>query len=100
MSFGPILSQATVFSVADLAGVEVEGVGHDGVDGQHQLVAGLGQERLRHLDAVVLDQRAADLLALRLVEGEGHAAADDQRVDLGQERLDDVDLARRPWRRR
>ena len=47
----------------------------------------------RHLDAVVLDERAADLLALGLVEREGHAPADDQLVHLGQERRDHVDLA-------
>ena len=78
MSFGPIWSQRHRLQRPDLAGVEVEGVGHDGVDGQDQLVAGLGEQRPRHLDAVVLDQRAADLLALRLVEREGHAAADDR----------------------
>ena len=77
MSFGPIWSQATVFSVPTLRASKSKASVTTVSTGSTQLAAGLGEQRLRHLDAVVLDQRAADLLALRLVEGEGHAAADD-----------------------
>ena len=40
------------------------------------------------VDHLLLEQRPADLVALRLEEREAHAAADQQRVDLGQQRLD------------
>ena len=43
---------------------------------------------------VVLADRVADLAALRLGEGEGHAAAEDQVVDLVHQVLDDADLGR------
>ena len=46
----------------------------------------------RQFDLVGFQQRLADLLALRLQEGVGHAAADDERVHLGQQVADDADL--------
>ena len=42
---------------------------------------------------IVLDERLPRLDTDRPEEGAGHRAADDQRVDLGQQLLDDVDLA-------
>ena len=65
---------------------------HDDVGRQHDLVAVLGEEPLAVVDLVVLEQRVADLVALRLEEGEAHPAADEQPVDLGQQRLDDREL--------
>ena len=44
------------------------------------------------IELVFLDQRFADLVPLRLQEGVRHAAADDERVDLVQQVLDDADL--------
>ena len=43
---------------------------------------------------VLLGQRPADLEALREQEGVGHAAADDQDVDLADEVLEKVELGR------
>ncbi len=54
---------------------------HDVIDGQHQLVAELGEQLLREIDLVVFDQRFADRLALRFQERVGHGAADQQLVD-------------------
>ena len=44
------------------------------------------------VDLVGLEQRVADLVAQRGQEGEAHAAADQQLVDLGQQRVDDGQL--------
>ena len=66
------------------AALEVELVGDDEVGPQHQLVARLGQQAARQLELVVLDDRLADLQPLRLQEGVGHAAADQQLVDARQ----------------
>ena len=66
------------------------------VDGQQQLDAlGLGfvERGLGDVDLVGLDQRLAGGLAERVEEGVGHAAADQQRVGLVQQVVDDVDLA-------
>ena len=72
-------------------------VGDDHVRRQDKLHALL----LRHRDQlagevelVLLDQGGADCLALRLVEGEDHAPAQEDLVDLVDERLDDADLGR------
>ena len=40
---------------------------------------------LHRVDLVGLEQARADLVALRDEEGEEHSAADEQRVDLGQQ---------------
>jgi hypothetical protein len=70
-----------------VVGVGREDGGRDDVDRQHDpprdRTAGPGR-----CDHVLLEQRLADLVALRLEEGEAHAAADEQLVDLGQQRLD------------
>jgi hypothetical protein len=65
--------------------------GDDDVDRQHEL-AGLGEQPPAGVDLVLLQQRVADLVALRGEEREAHAAADQQPVDLGQQRLDDAEL--------
>lgn len=46
----------------------------------------------RVLDPIRLGQALADGLALRQQEGVGHAAAEDEHVDLGQQVVDDLDL--------
>ena len=74
------------------AGVGGELVGADVVDRQQELHA-LRAGEFQHLPGVVklveLAERLADIVALRLEKGVGHAAADDQNVDLGQQVLHD-----------
>lgn len=68
----------------------------DRVDRQHQPARRRGggiQHLTCDIDPVRLKQRPADLAPLRLEEGEHHPAADEQRVDLREQVLDDVDLA-------
>ena len=66
----------------------------DGAVGQHQLRPGLRASELAgELDPVVLDQRGPDFEAHRLEEGARHGAADQDRVDLREQGLDEVDLA-------
>ena len=70
-------------------------VGDDVVDGEKNLDA-LGSGGLEHLAAVgdllVLTEGGADLKTLSLLEGVGHTAADDERIDLVEEALDDREL--------
>ena len=73
-----------------VVGVRAERGRGDDVDRQHDL-AGL-QQGPALLEQLGLEQAVADVVALRLQEGEAHAAADEQVVDLGQQRLDDLDL--------
>ena len=54
----------------------------------------VGDDRPRRLELVVLDERPADRDALRLEERVRHRAADEQRVDLAEQVLDDLDLVR------
>ena len=61
---------------------------------------GRGQDPPRVLDPVGLREALADGLALGEQERVGHAAADDEDVDLGEEVLEDLDLVATPWRRR
>mmetsp|Transcript_13005 Transcript_13005/g.22029 ORF Transcript_13005/g.22029 Transcript_13005/m.22029 type:complete len:479 (+) Transcript_13005:86-1522(+) len=81
---------------ADLrVGISGELVSQHNVRGQEQLHAlglSLNHERLGELDLVLLHQGGADREALRLVEGEDHAATEDEHVDGLQEGLDDSDL--------
>jgi hypothetical protein len=72
-------------------------LGHDHVGRQHDLDAlalGQGEDALRLLDQVALEQALADAVALGDEEGVGHAAADEQRVDLRQQVLEHGQLAR------
>ena len=62
--------------------------GADDVDRQHDPVAGLGEQPAAGVDLVGLEQRLPDAVALGGEEREAHAAADEQPVDLGQQRLD------------
>ena len=69
-------------------------VDHD-VGREHDPDPGLlgpGEVVAAGLDLVLLEQAAADLVALRLEEGEDHAAADQQRVRLGEQVVDDAEL--------
>ncbi len=45
-------------------------------------------------DELVFDERLADRPALRLEERVGHGAADEQRIDLAEQVLDDLELVR------
>ncbi len=58
----------------------------------HVLGLGFGQRLGRQFHLVGLQQRLADLLALRLQEGISHATTDDQRIHLGQQVADDADF--------
>ena len=61
--------------------------------GQHQLVARLRHELPGQVEPVLLDQRGAGLEPHRAEEGARHRAAEQDRVDLGQQGLDQIDLA-------
>ena len=63
-----------------------EVVGHHHVGGQHDLAR--LQQPPAVVDLLALQQRVADPVALRGQEGEAHPAADQQRVDLRQQRVD------------
>ncbi len=56
------------------------------------LVLRLGEDGARERQLVLLDAALLHVLALRGEEGVGHGAADGERVDDGEERLDHVDL--------
>ncbi len=65
------------------------------VDGQqetHTLLFGLRKSGPGDIQLVELDERLADVLSLRLQKGVGHAAADDNGVDLFEQVVDDLDL--------
>ena len=76
------------------AGVRLgrELVGDHDVHRQHDLAR--LQQPAAVDDLVGLQQRVTDPVALRGQEGEAHPAADQQRVDLRQQRLDDQQLVR------
>ena len=72
-----------------------EGLRHHHVDRQHDLALErlrLGEDVARGLRQVVLAQRLADRLALRGKEGVGHAAADDQRIDVVKQVAEEIEL--------
>ncbi len=78
-----------------MLGVGGEGDRRQHVDGQHELDApprGLVEEAPHLVELVLLEQRPPDLVALGFEEGVGHAAADEQPVDLGQQVGDDAEL--------
>ncbi len=80
-----------------VVGIGRETIGNHVVDRQQELDAllfGLLHQRGSQIDLVGLEQRASDFMTLRLNKGVGHAATDNQRIDLGQEVLDDTDLVR------
>ncbi len=77
-------------------GVGGEVVGENVVDGQQQVDAlglRLFERCLGHVDLVFFDQRLAGGDAQCALEGVSHAADDDERVDLVEQVVDDVDLA-------
>ena len=79
----------------DAHGVVGELLAADVVHGQqhaHALGLGLFEHLLGQVELVVLAQGVADAAAQGLLEGVGHAAADDQGVDLVQQVVDDADL--------
>src|SRR3954452_19230686 len=67
-------------------------VGDDHVGRQHDLAG--AEKATARVDLVGLEQRVADVVALRREEGEAHAAADEQRGDPRQQALDDLQLVR------
>ena len=74
-----------------------EGLRDDGVerkDDLHVVLRGLQEHLTAVFELRVVDQRLADLAALGLDEGVGHAAADDEGIGFGQKVLDDVELVR------
>ena len=72
--------------------VGCETLGGDDVGGEGDDVAEPGEEVLAGVDHIVLQQGRTDTVALGREEREAHAAADDERVDLGCEGLDDTEL--------
>ena len=80
-----------------MCGVGRHALGHDGVDREHDLHAtppGFFQQGARGLHEVTLQQRLADAVALRVQEGVGHAAADQQQVHAREQVLQHAELAR------
>jgi hypothetical protein len=76
-------------------GIRLEFAGDDAVHRQHDGAAGrrrLDHDLLGGVGEVVLAERLADIGAAGGEEGVGHAAADDQRVDLLDEVHEQVDL--------
>ena len=72
-----------------------EGVGGEVVDGEEELdveLFGLGDHVAGVLELVVLAEGLADVVALGLQERVGHAAADDERVDLREQVVHDREL--------
>ena len=70
-------------------------IGHHVVHRQHDLHAGplrLGERRLHPGDPLGVEQRTADLVALRGQEGVGHPAADQQPVGELHQVADDPQL--------
>ncbi|KAJ6445317.1 hypothetical protein O9K51_00076 [Purpureocillium lavendulum] len=94
----PALGDAVGVGGLARLGVLCELVGRDVVDGEHHLDAlglGLGHEVGHRLGAGLVEERVANGHAVeRLLEGEGHAAADDERVDLVEQVVDELDLVR------
>ena len=75
----------------------LEFLGHHAVGGQDDGAAGgrrLDHDLARGLGKIVLAERLADILAARGEEGVGHAAADDQRIDLFHEVHQQIELGR------
>ncbi len=58
----------------------------------HIVRLGVGENFRRQFHLVRLQQRLANLVSLRLEEGVGHAAADDEGIHLGHQVRDDADL--------
>src|SRR5271157_3468158 len=85
------------FALADEfdQGAGVDAVGDDVIGGQQELEL-MGFRLLQKVpgesDLVFFDQTLADGFALRLEEGVGHAAADDEDVDFTEQVLDDSDF--------
>jgi len=72
-------------------------VGDHGIDRQDDRAIGalgLFQDAQRGGGEIFLGQRLADIDALRMQEGVGHAAADDQHIDLADEIGQEVELGR------
>ena len=70
-------------------------VGGDDVDRQDELDAlrlGLVEVAADGVDLVLLEQALADLEALRLEEGEDHAATDEEAVGRAEQVADDAEL--------
>ena len=79
----------------DAHAVVGEGIAANVVHGEEHLHAlGLGflHELLGQINALLVQQGTADLAAHGDAEGVAHAAADEQHVNLVQQRLDDADL--------
>ena len=80
-----------------MLGVGPELGGDDHVGGQHDVAAqfpGALEVAAAGVELVDFQQRAANLVALGLEEGEGHAAADQQVVGAAQQVVDDSQLVR------
>ena len=82
-----------VFRAVPLLGFGVGGevVGQDVIDREQEVDAlglGFGERVFRHFDLVLFDEALAGLDAERALEGVGHAAHDDQRVDLVEQALE------------
>ena len=88
----PAVGHVDAVELAPL-GVGGEAVGEHEVDcGSRSLPLAVGERAPRRLDALLLAQRGADVVALGREEREAHRAADQDRVGVLEERVDDADL--------
>ena len=101
MDLGPMSRAMRSAGKAPVAGEDLsfgvggELVGEDVVDGQEEADAvlfGFGEGGFGDVELVDFDERFAGVLALRVEEGVGHAAADDDGVGFVEEVVDDLDL--------
>lgn len=94
----PAVGDTRLVSGGASVGILVELVGSDVVDGQDQLdvlVLGLLDQLGNGLGASLIEEGSADGDVVEdLLEGEGHATADDEGVDLVKEVVDELDLVR------
>ena len=89
--------EAGIFSAGSglVLGAPGDLLGDDHVDRQDDLDAlrlGRREDPARVVDPVVLGEALADRLALGDQERVGHAAAEDEQVDLGHQVVEDLDL--------
>lgn len=92
----PAVGNAVLVRGVASVGVLVELVGNGEVDGEDELdvvLLGLLDKVRDNLGASLIEERVADGHVLEgLLEGEGHATADDEGVDLVEQVVDQLDL--------
>ena len=73
---------------------DVASIGDDDIDRQHELVTAPAQRFTGYIEGLILHKRFAHSITLGLEKGVRHTTADKQPLHLGQEIIDNFDLAR------